>query len=117
MSEGAPQQPAIIWHILASVALVAFFAVTAVITLFSPMAFDAPGSIENAGLVSFVFYVVAGPLVAALAFIVGWVRVAQGQRVSALKWMLLLPLVWSAGLAAWMALLSTVCRGDWSCGL
>lgn len=103
------------WLPLTSFVVAAFGVATSFLWMPAVMMFDAPGSIDEPGVVGFALYSSAGPLAALLGLIVGWVRVFMGHRASGLKWMIVLPLVWLIGLFAWIAVLMTVCGDSFTC--
>jgi hypothetical protein len=75
-----PRRPALGWLILASAVVLVFGVAASFVAMFTPMMFDAPGSIENPLLVTLATYVAAGPLVAVTALGVGWARVFMGHQ-------------------------------------
>ncbi|WP_297731609.1 hypothetical protein [uncultured Maricaulis sp.] len=114
MSE-TPKRLSLIWPSLATIAVLGFGFVSMGLWLPALMMFDAPGSTENQALVAFALYSSAGPVVAILAVIIGWVRVIMKQRGSGLKWMLVIPLLWIAGLVGWLVFATAVCGDTFDC--
>jgi hypothetical protein len=110
-----PRRPALVWLILASLAVAGLGVVSAGLWIPSLMLFDAPGSAQNVPLVAFALYSASGPVAAALGLLAGWVRVAMGQRFSGLKWMIVIPVVWLVGLLGWFAVLTAFCDGQFDC--
>jgi hypothetical protein len=108
-------KPALIWLILASVAVAGFGVVTAGLWIPAIMMFDAPGSTEQPALVAFAVYSASGPVASAIALLAGWWRAAMGRRFSALKWMVAIPIVWLVGLLGWFAAISAFCGGQFDC--
>ena len=111
----APKRLSLVWLILASLVVALLGFVSMGLWMPAVMMFDAPGSMENAGLVAFALYSSAGPVAALLALVVGWVRVAMGRRASGLKWMLVLPVLWLVGLVGWIVAAASLCGGALDC--
>lgn len=110
-----PSRPALVWLIVATIA-VGWFGV-ATLGLLAPaiMMFDAPGPARDAATLAFALYSAMGPLAAIAGIVTGWVRAASGRRYSGLKWMIVIPVVWLVGLLGWLAVVNAFCAGQFDC--
>lgn len=102
------------WLISASLVVIAFGLASSVMWGPSWQMFAA-GEGLPLQVVAFALYSAGGPLAALLALIAGWVRFSAGNRSSALKWMIAVPVIWLIGLLGWLAALQAFCDGALVC--
>ncbi|WP_417488881.1 hypothetical protein [Maricaulis sp.] len=111
---GPAAGPGRAWLISASVVIIAFGFASAVMWESAWLVFAGGDELPLPAAV-FAAYSSCGPLAALLALVIGWLRFNGGQRGSALKWMIAIPVVWLIGLLGWLAALQAFCGGALVC--
>ncbi|WP_417494506.1 hypothetical protein [Maricaulis sp.] len=101
------------WLISASLVIIAFGVASSV--MWEPAWRMLGGGGLPVPAAVFAVYSPCGPLAALLALVIGWLRFNGGQRGSALKWMIAIPVVWLIGLLGWLAALQAFCDGALVC--
>jgi hypothetical protein len=106
--------PGPVWLISASFVIIAFGFAASVMWEPAWLMFTG-GERITLPVAAFALYSAGGPLAALLALIAGWIRFRSGNRASALKWMIALPVIWLIGLLGWLAALQAFCGGALVC--